>query len=107
MVDIRHVPSLVAQAQVSPARPTALKGKTCGNYGALPAAKPGMWYVTHMNSRKSVDGHSVLSTRRTGWPEPWPSSPIGVALMIDSRSRDQGDAVDHPGLPGSYRSSQG
>jgi len=45
MVDVRRLPSLSARAQVPPAQPTALKDKTCANCGALPAAKPGMWYV--------------------------------------------------------------
>jgi hypothetical protein len=45
IVDVRRLPSLSARAQVPPAQPAALKDKTCANCAALPAAKPGAWYV--------------------------------------------------------------
>ena len=45
LVDARRLPSLSARTQVPPAAAPALKDKTCANCGALPAAKPGAWYV--------------------------------------------------------------
>ena len=93
MVDVRRLPSLSARAQVPPAQPSALKDKTCANCRALPAAKPGTWYVIDDKAHcqdcapRAAQAAGVdLVVPRQSPPSTSPSSARGMNLQAITQS---------------------